>query len=1253
MKSRRLTLLLAIAILLWAPFAVAQSQRLRFERLTPDDGLPHDNVYAITQDRNGFLWFATEDGLTRYDGETFRVFAHDRGNSASIAASDISTLAMARDGTMWLATWGEGLDRFDPVKETFTHYRHRRGDLATLSDDRVQSVHEARSGDIWIGTRAAGLCQLDPKSGRVVRYRFGASSPSALRGSRVWSILEAPDGTLWVGTDKGLDRLDPRTGRFRRFDGAGSLPAALEGHVVRSLAYDRAGALWIGTRPGLFRLSKDEAQLEEIVPAGPEEAAALQNTINTVYEDRRGTVWIGTDGAGLYRYDTANGKFSRSIFDPYQSSSVSSNDIRALFEDASGILWVGTRGGAISRVDLKPAKFTTWLWDPADTRGLGGRGISTILEDRYGTLWIGTRQGLDRRNPGTDSFVHYVADGKRGSLADGDVEFLVEDHAARFWVGLYRAGLCLFDRANGQCVETWRQDGPPGRRLSDDSVRSLMEARDGELWIGTAGGLDRLDPRSGKVTTFHNDPADPQSLSDNYVLTVVEDRRGRLWVGTDSGGLNLLDRKTGKFTSWRRDSTPGSLSSDRVRVVFEDRAGNLWIGTSTALQRFDPLEGTFESVPAVPPLRSANIEAILEDRDGKLWISTANGLSMLDPRTMRSRSYTTSDGLQSNVFYPAAACRARDGRFYFGGTAGVSSFVPGETKDNEHVPPIAITNFRVLTGLRSTTRPAAAGGRIDLPYDQNFFTIEFAALDYTAPAANRYSYRLEGVDRAWIDPGPRHSASYTSIAPGRYVFRVKGANNDGVWNDTGASLQIVIHPPFWQTWWFRLLLAAVAIALVLLVIRVRTRAVELQKRELERLVEERTRDLRQKNERLGRINTLVESINSQLDFDRVLAMMLGITDALHDVETAIALVLDPAAGLFRAKAALGWDPEAIEDLAMTADDIARTYLAEADELSPDIFVADLSARSAAPLTLLILRLRTNEQVDGFLIFESPRRKSDLAADDIQLMADLKGHVLSAFTKAKVLEQLARLNEQKNEFVGIAAHDLRSPLGVIAGWVTIVIDHIKEGRIDNAREIRFLEGAKKAVETMDRLVHDLLDISAIESGKISLDRSDFDISGLIQETVANSRAAAAQKDISLTICDVANLPALNADVGRIGEVLDNLVTNAIKYTHRGGAIRISCERLDAEIVTHIEDNGQGLGEEDMKSIFKTFKRLSARPTAGESSTGLGLAIVKKIIDLHGGSIWVTSAKGHGARFSFSLPVEKTVAEGGPSMLVTTG
>lgn len=425
---------------------------------------------------------------------------------------------------------------------------------------------------------------------------------------------------------------------------------------------------------------------------------------------------------------------------------------------------------------------------------------------------------------------------------------------------------------------------------------------------------------------------------------------------------------------------------------------------------------------------------------------------------------------------------------------------------------------------------------------------------------------------------------------------------------------------------------AALLALLVVVHRLRTAALRSRQQVLEAEVSRRTAELREANARLKWTSEIVTAINSELDFDRVLEMLLRIHPR---VDVAMALVLDRQAGVFRVHAALGWDPTDLQDVALTRQQI-DAHCAGGAEISPGLFVAREPLPGDMVREVVLLRIDVRETAEGFLLFECRLPAGSASDVELRLLSDLRQPVLSAFERARVLSDLARINDARNEFVAVASHDLQTPLGVVSGWLTMAADRLRAGTIDRSRAIEFIENAGRAADQMIKLVRDLVDISALDTGRMELVRARHDLAAIVNERVVAFTPLAAAKSIDLT----AEMPGRPArawlDHDRIVEVLDNLLSNALKYTHAGGRVRVSFSTDGTEVVTHVEDSGQGFSDEDLQHVFRTFKRLSARPTAGEASTGLGLAIVKRLVEIHGGRIWLESVKWKGSTFSFSLP-----------------
>ncbi len=1239
---------MAVAVALHASLAVAQLQvkDLRFRHLNVEDGLSHNAVYSIAQDETGFLWFAAEQGLNRYDGYRFDVFGHEPGNRASLPEEDVNTVLVDRSGTLWVGTWGGGLARLDPATESFVRYPTDPALPGALRDRRVQCLLQDRAGALWVGTFAGGLARLDPGAETFAVYAHDPAEPHSLPSNRVWALAEDPAGGLWVGTDLGLARLDRASGTFSVRVPDPAEPGSLPHRTVRALYVDRGGVLWVGTETGLRRWAPERGVFEPA--AGDDQVTRFLGRvpINALLEDHDHRLWVGTYGHGLVWLEPDGGPPGWVRHDPRALTSLCDNDVRSIFQDRSGVLWISTRNGGVSAVDLKPPKFHHVVHDPLDPGTLSNRRVWAIREDRHGSLWVGTMGGLDRLEQGADAFAHYRHDPADPSSLPRDlVQTVLEDSAGTLWVGTWDGGLSRLDRSTGRFA-TLRHDRSDPSSLSDNRVTTLLEDSRGDLWVGTVNGLNLMDRARGTFRRFAAAPQQEGSLSDAFVWCLFEDRQGRLWIGTDAGGLNRLDPETGTFRCYRnRPDDPASLSSDRVRAIWQDQAGTLWVGTGDGLNAVDPETGSCTHFFQKDGLANDHVYSILGDRRGHLWLSTNRGLSRFDPAGRTFRNYTTSDGLQGLVFSPGAAFQAADGRLFFGGSSGYNWFHPDRVADNPVPPPIVLRGFRRFDEPVRFGQPLASLDEIVLTYRDNFFTVEYSALDFTFPSANRYAYMLEGLDRGWIQAGPTRAASYTNIDPGRYVFRVKGSNNDGVWNEQGATLRIRVTPPVWQTWWFRTLLAAAVLLGAFTFYRMRIRAVEARRRELEVLVTQRTGELARRNDQLERINTIVKAINTELSLSDVLAAILAQMQVIGGVDRSAALVFDKESQSYRFAASGGWALEDLSQITLSGEETEARYLEGAEEIHEDIFVArgvsdraagDKMAHLPPARSLLTIRIRVEGQVQGFLVFANTSDESAFDRQDVLLLRNLKEHITSAFIKARVLQELKALDAKKNEFLGIAAHDLRNPLGLIAAWTTITIRQIESGRFVPERGVRDLGRVLKVAEQMTRLVAELLDISAIEAGKLSLTLHRETLAAILEECEPLYARMAEGKGIELQIERRADLPPVLVDRSRVFEVIDNLLSNAIKYTHPGGTIRVSCEAADHEVVTHVADTGQGLSAEDLKIVFRRFTRLSARPTAGEPSTGLGLAIVKKIVELHGGRIWVASEQGKGSTFSFTLP-----------------
>jgi ligand-binding sensor domain-containing protein/signal transduction histidine kinase len=842
----------------------AQTEAVRFEKLSIEQGLSQSSVTAICQDRRGFLWFGTYAGINRYDGYDFRIFRHDPDDSTSLIQNVIKDVKEDRTGALWIATDG-GLDRFDRASESFIHYVHDPRDSTSLSFNRVRNVFEDRAGRLWIATDN-GLNRYDREADRFVRYFHDPSDPASLCDNKVREIYEDRLGNLWIGTDSGLELLDRETGRFRHFRAVPGDPSSLSGNHVISFGEDRAGGLWIGTWDrGLNRLDRRTWKFKRYM-ADPKNPSSLRyNTVRAIFEDRSGVLWIGTYGGGLERYDRETDGFIHYRANPDDPGSLSSDAVWCIDEDASGILWIGTDFGGVDKFDRRRNQFGYYRSRLGPPGGRYQNAVNALYadpDDRGNVIWIGTwGAGLSRLNRRTGENVRYKNDPfDRRSLSNDVIRCIMEDRAGFLWIGT-DGGLNRLDRGTGRVDRYLCEPGNPNT-LDYDNIFCVCEDSRGNLWVGSYyGGLNRLDRRTGRFIRYRADPKNPDAFNDNIVWCIHEDRAGRIWIGTDAGGLNRLDPATGRFVHYtRKPDDPNSLSDNKVISIFEDAAGVLWLGTPGGLNRFDPATERFRRYTIADGLASDAVQSIAGDDQGYLWIGTTKGLSRFDSRKNAFVTFNANDGLQGDEFSVGACASSVSGEMFFGGTNGFNAFFPEKVKLNGFIPPVVLTDFQLFN--RSVPVGRKIDGRVILPrsvtetseialsHRQDDFSIQYAALSFSAPDRNAYAYRLVGLEKEWNLVGNRRFAMYNRLPPGRYEFQVKGSNNDGVWNGQAVSLTIRIRPPFWKTAWFILLSAMTALGLAAAGYFNRVGKIRVRNRELERRVRERTRQLEEANSEL-------------------------------------------------------------------------------------------------------------------------------------------------------------------------------------------------------------------------------------------------------------------------------------------------------------------------------------------------------------------------------------------------------------------
>jgi PAS domain S-box-containing protein len=848
MRAANRAAVTVVGLLALALPGLAAETRLKFDHLTVETGLSHNWVLSILKDSRGFLWFGTNDGLNRYDGTGFTHYRFDADDPTSLPAKVVGALFEDSKKRLWIGTaWGlGGVALYDREHDRFRRYT-QIGKPGTLAAD-VRAIIEDRQGQIWIGC-SDGVAQLDADSGAVKRFPI----PTDEAGDHtVQALLEDRQGRIWVATVTGFLRFEPRSGRYVRWPAASGGAIGPDRAEIWAIHEDGSGALWLAGRgTGLYRVDPNTNQITRFVPDARDPASLGHLRVQRLASDGQGRLFVGTENGGLNVLDTRSGRFTRYLPDPEDEGSINSNSIWSLLYDDQGILWAGTYNGGVNYISPLGQRFHHIR---ARRGGLSDPHVSAVLEDHAGNLWIGTDGGgLNRLDRKTGAYTYYRNDPKDpGTIGSDAANALLEDREHGLWVGGWDAGLGRLDPATGR-VTRYRNNPSDPTTIVANHVWRILELRSGEMLVATQNGTDLFDRRTGRFARLS---ALYPGAGLGAAYAAAEDARGNLWLA-GVGEAQLIDRQARKVTTYRNDpNDPQSLGAGWVETVFIDSAGNVWLGTDGGLSCLAARDQKLRRFTTADGLPNNTVTNIREDGSGSLWLSSNRGLTKFEgavrlPEKPAFLSFDVNDGLQGYEFARNASFRGPSGEMFFGGARGLNTFFPDAIQRNATPPPIAFTDLRIFNrpmkvGAQGSPlkRPISETELLTLSYRQSMVTIDFAALNYLLPRKNEYAYRLDPFDHDWNAVGTQHSATYTNLSPDRYVFKVRAANNDGVWNDKGVELRITVTPPFWQRWWFRTLALLLAGGAALGFYRGRVRAIEQRRQELETLVERRTGELK-------------------------------------------------------------------------------------------------------------------------------------------------------------------------------------------------------------------------------------------------------------------------------------------------------------------------------------------------------------------------------------------------------------------------
>lgn len=858
--SRINPFLLTVFIFLISGLSLAGQAKIRFENYSVDDGLPSNTVSCVYQDHEGWIWLGTNRGISKFDGHDFHTYLPNNPFTSENSFL-INCIYEDSSSRLWIGTEDAGLAQYDRFRDEFSYFRNDSGSNC-LSSNLVHSIAVDSSGILWIGTDN-GLNRFDPESKEFQWIHQTESEPTSIARKNIEKVFIDSNGTIWLGTENGLVTYDPASGNVNHIPLNVKIRLDMNApYSILDITEGRSGNILIGTySSGLFIIDKGSGKIKNIVP---DLNYNRSYTIRAVYEDLNNYTWLGTRG-GIYILDQSYNLLSHYITQENDQNSLSHISVNNIFEDNTGNIWISTRNG-LNYVNQAKQAFKYYGFKSNDNRYLNNSEIYAITEARDGNIWLGTENGgINIYNKQRDRFTYLThSEENNNSICSNCIKSIIQDSSGDIWIGSFMGGM---DHYNSDKKSFTHYKYEPGNNnsLSNNLVWALLEDSKGKIWIGTDAGLDRFDPAT--KTFYHV----KDSFVNSPVRVIYEDRSGNIFAGTMKDGMFII--------------TPGNqLLNYNVlaRTILEDSKGRIWIGSGiySGLNQFTIQNGVERTFTVKEGLPSNQILGILEDENGSdLWLSTGSGLSRFNPDSLSFKNFTIEDGIQSNTFYYGAYCKSKTGELFFGGQKGLTSFYPDQLVKNRNMPPVIITDFKIFNkkvpigqdfqGRVILKQSISKTEELTVNFKHSVLTFDFVALNYVNSSHNQYSYSMEGFEEEWNPITYNRSATYTNLDPGRYTFRVKASNNDGVWNEKGASVSIIVTPPIWKTPAFKVFMIMLFTLLVYLII-----SFFIKRENLKNLL-------------------VMERIKSKEMHKIDLMKLQFFTNISHEIRTPISLILSP------------------------------------------------------------------------------------------------------------------------------------------------------------------------------------------------------------------------------------------------------------------------------------------------------------------------------------------------------------------------
>jgi len=847
-----------------------QSEHWKFDRISLSKGLSNTFVSGIIKDSKGYMWMATKNGLNRYNAYEIQTFNHDSDDPNTLSSDVVNCVFEDANGVIWAGT-ANGLNKYDRNTGFFKYYKPNEDKTTLGPPNTVRKIVQDHNGYLWLASSRQNAIRFNPTT-ETFDHPINVKEDSTYGIDHPVNVLLVDsDNNLWIGGNgSGIVRYNIETDERYSFHPITDKKHQSELAFCYSLHQDRLGNIWAGTFVGgLMKYIPEENRFR--LYRNPYNADALiKNGALSLNETKEGNIIIGSNGGGIFIFDPKKEEFLKNYtYDAVNGSSLSDDFIIEIYEDNTGIFWFGSENGGVSYYNPNERKFKSFKKEGNSETDMPDNIINSIYVDPDGLIWIGTENGgYASFNRETGNYQSYQINNVQFVNNSTFVRVVTAGKDSTMWIGASMGGLNHVS-SEGVVFEQYANSIQPGpNNLPDHDIRAICVDRDETIWVGSFNGF--AEKVGEEFYHYCSTPINNRKCNE-AVNSIFDYSDDWLIVTYFNDGIKFFNKKTKEFGSqFRAGEEKGMLSATWVNSVYKDSKNRVWMGTAKGLNLFNTKDSTFTSYQKKDGLPDNDVIGILEDHEGNLWISTACGLCNFNPEELSFKNYYEEDGLQSNVFKHGAYYKSKSGELFFGGVDGFNAFFPYDLLDNPYPPEIVFTDFQVfnesvIPGENSPIKNLIENcPTVELNYDQETFSFEFAALNYTVTEKNEYAYMLEGFEEEWNFIGKRRYISFTNIPPGEYTLRVKACNNDGLWNEEGVSLDLIIHPPFWQTWWFRISMFIFVVSMIYFIYKRRVRSIETQNKILEQQVMERTEEVVLQKNVIEKQKELVEEKNKDM-----------------------------------------------------------------------------------------------------------------------------------------------------------------------------------------------------------------------------------------------------------------------------------------------------------------------------------------------------------------------------------------------------